>query len=61
MNLYGALSLGSRRTERVLAGDCLLTPNSKLVGGQAGGLANTSRGNVAARLREMESVVSGAE
>lgn len=33
-------------TERVLAGDCPLTPNSELDGGQAGGLANTSRGDV---------------
>lgn len=33
-------------TERVLAGDCPLTLNSELDGGQAGDLANTSRGDV---------------
>lgn len=48
-------------TERVLAGDHPLTPNSDLVGGQAGGLANTSHGDVVARLRETESTVGGAE
>lgn len=46
-------------TERVLAGDCPLTPNSELDGGQAGGLANTSRGVL--WRGGVESEVSGAE
>lgn len=38
-------------TERVLAGDHPLTPNSDLVGDQAGGLANTSHGGCRSKVK----------